>query len=466
MRVVVRRTILVMVAILLCWSCSDSQDETIIDGDLDATEEELDGDSPGELESSEGVGLTYHNCNEEFDPWAVEARQYTIAPYPINPTTSEITIQWEALDDAPSFILWGKDGNLDTVDCAPQPQRIEIESDEIDEEHDGWLYRVTLQGLDSQARYNYTIPNAQIPATMVENTWSVPVVYENFEGGSFVSAPLPGERFSMMIVGDNQGLPNMHYNVIQHMRNHIADLMLHLGDIVHNGVIAQYRGSYFLLSSPVLTKMASVHIAGNHEGTGESIPYDAFFNVPDAGVVTIDGQGQHPGKRAFTYDYGNVRFFVLDSEKDMGEGSVQLAWLDERLRKTVTEDSDIRFLFCAWHRPTYSWGDGRHESPKEAIHEVMKRWQVDMVLTGHDHDYQRFDQDNIPYMVTGGAGALLTAIVPDTALPGDNLVVGETVLHIVLADFGPDEAEFKVFDSETDMLIDQFSIQAKDRSKR
>ncbi len=445
----------------ILWGCSDSDEPGNAAGDNDVEATEVT-----ENESDGEISYRYIDCDEEFDPWAVESKRYTIAPYSINPTKDSITIMWETLENTPSFILWGVEGTLDTVQCVHDPERIPIVSDEIDEEHDGWLYHATLDHLDSQVNYAYTLPNAEIPVPTADNTWNEEREFQAFTGGRFVLAPEPGERFTMVIVGDNQGIPTMHETVILHMKENLGELLFHLGDIVHNGIIEQYRGNYFLLSSPLLTQMASVHIAGNHEGHGETVPYDALFRIPDAGTVMMDGEAVHPGKRAFTYDYGHVRFFVLDSEMEMRYGSPQLAWLDDRLERTRNEDEHIQFLICAWHRPTYSLSSGRYEYPKEDLHEVMVRRHVDLVLNGHDHNYQRFEQDGLTYLVTGGAGAVLTPIHLDYANSDDNLVVGEQALHFVKAEFGPETAEFVALRSEDGEEIDRFTLPVGQHTER
>ncbi len=444
-------------------------DDTQVDGDSDTDDTEVEAeDNDGDMDSSDGdvseneveqaVGFKYENCPYEFDPYDIPERQYTIAPYASNPKSDSVTLTWEALDDEMSFILWGKDGKLDTVSCVDTPSKITVDAEDFEETHDGWMFRVELDGLDAQSRYTFTIPKAQIPVPDSGDALMGHMNFEPFTDGEFASAPLPGESFTMMIVGDNQGLPSEHAKVTTHMEEHISDLMLHLGDIVHNGVISQYRGSYFLLSSHVLPRMASVHIAGNHEGHGPILPYDAFF-LPEE-----QDNENRPQTRAFTYDYGHARFFVLDSEFEMGKDSLQLEWLDKQLERTVKEDTDIRYLFCAWHRPTYSISSSRHEGPMEAIDEVVKRWKVDVVWTGHDHCYQRFDQDGVLYIVTGGAGALLSGLNPDSALPGDNYITGDNSLHILTGEVGYNSAEFRAIRTKDKVEIDRFTVEAKDRS--
>ena len=423
-----------------------------------------DGDSDTAVTEEESDGYRYIGCDEHFDPLAVEAREYTIAPYAVNPTPRGVTIVWEPMDDAPSFILWGKGDTLDTVTCAAAPDKIIVDSDDVIESHDGWLFHVTLTDLDDHTWYGYTIPNAQTPVPEPNDVYLDEMHFEAFSGGEFVTAPLSGQSFTMMVLGDNQALPNQHQQVVALMQNNLMDVAIHVGDLVHDGLISQFRGNYLLMGSPALRRIAHLYVAGNHEGHGSAIPFDSLFRLPAATPVKFNGEPVIPGRRTYTADYGNVRLFVLDSELDMTEGSVQGTWLEEQLRNTVTDAPDITFLFCAWHRPTFTWGDGRKTDPKDYLQDVMKRWKVDAVFNGHDHNYQRFNQEGIPYIVTGGAGAFLTSIDPERALPGDNYITGEAALHIVVGTVSSQEAAFRVIRAPDSAIIDTFTLLAQDRS--
>jgi acid phosphatase type 7 len=41
---------------------------------------------------------------------------------------------------------------------------------------------------------------------------------------------------------------------------------------------------------------------------------------------------------------------------------------------------------------------------------ILKKHKVDLVLSGHDHLYQRGERDGVRYIVTGGGGASLYGI--------------------------------------------------------
>jgi hypothetical protein len=65
-----------------------------------------------------------------------------------------------------------------------------------------------------------------------------------------------------------------------------------------------------------------------------------------------------------------------------------------------------------FHQPAYSCG--RHKSSPEVQREwvgLFQRSGVDLVLNGHDHDYQRFAPiGGVTYVVTGGGGAELYGV--------------------------------------------------------
>ncbi|MBW2699521.1 MAG: metallophosphoesterase family protein [Deltaproteobacteria bacterium] len=414
---------------------------------------------------SEEQGLRFEGCDGPVVIDEIAERQYSMAPYLINPTTEGVTIQWESMDDAPSYLLWGPEGAYDTCTCVPPPIRIPLISDEILEEHDGWLYSVTLSGLKPYTRYQYTLPGAQVPIPDAIGVYlGEQPEWADFGEQSFITAPEPGQDFSMIIFGDNQPLAHTHELVVNTMLLHPADVVVHMGDIVHNGQASQFRDVYVSMASPVLRRMPHFHIAGNHEGHGDVIPFDTLFPMPPGEAVIIDGTPLDPGPRVGIFDYGDARIFVLDSEREMGEGSAQLAWLDAQLENTVTEHPEFIWLFASWHRPTFSWSTSLMDGPRDALHEVLLRWKVDAVLNGHNHCYERFIQDGITYLVTGGGGAGLSAIDAIDPVPGENREGAALAFHIVHGEFTSAKASFRVIGAEDDAEIDTFELLVQDRS--
>jgi len=95
---------------------------------------------------------------------------------------------------------------------------------------------------------------------------------------------------------------------------------------------------------------------------------------------------------------GDVQIVGLDSN-DI-DNPEQLAFLDEELAAT-----DATWKVVAVHHPPYSAGyQGSSIKTREAIAPIVSKHGVQLVLSGHDHDYQRSKViDGVTYVVTGAA---------------------------------------------------------------
>lgn len=108
-----------------------------------------------------------------------------------------------------------------------------------------------------------------------------------------------------------------------------------------------------------------------------------------------------PG-RYYEREVGPVELFVLDANDP--KDPAQLAWLQGALAA-----SKAAWKVVVFHQPAYSCGS--HGSRPE----VQKQWTglfqrlgVQLVLNGHDHDYQRFAPiGGVTYIVDGGGAARL-----------------------------------------------------------
>lgn len=107
------------------------------------------------------------------------------------------------------------------------------------------------------------------------------------------------------------------------------------------------------------------------------------------------------GKRYYTYQKKDVRFFAIDSnymDRD------QQAWLDKELR-----ESDAKWKIVYGHHPIYSSG-GRHGSEvdlREIIEPMFVKYGVNVVFAGHEHFYERLKpQKGIHYFTAGGSAKL------------------------------------------------------------
>lgn len=172
-----------------------------------------------------------------------------------------------------------------------------------------------------------------------------------------------------------------------------------------------------------------VMLGDNIYGTSTPHDYQLKFERPykallDAGVVFRAAIGNHDdsaeiyygkfnmnGRRYYTYRESEqrlagmagagVRFFVLDSRS---LDPTQLEWLREQLKESGTA-----WKIAYFHHPLYT--SGRYRAGARALRIVLEpllvEGDVDVVLSGHEHLYERLiPQRGISYFTSGGAGSL------------------------------------------------------------
>jgi predicted MPP superfamily phosphohydrolase len=107
------------------------------------------------------------------------------------------------------------------------------------------------------------------------------------------------------------------------------------------------------------------------------------------------------GKEYYRFSKGNVAFYALNSNY---MDPKQVKWLEQELAK---DTADWKIAFC--HHPPYSSGSkhGSDKQLREVVEPIFVKYGVNMVLTGHDHFYERIKpQQGIYYFVSGAGGKL------------------------------------------------------------
>jgi 3',5'-cyclic AMP phosphodiesterase CpdA len=104
-----------------------------------------------------------------------------------------------------------------------------------------------------------------------------------------------------------------------------------------------------------------------------------------------------PG-RYWAQEHGDVLIVGIDSNEI--DDPAQLEFLDDTLGST-----EATWKIVAVHHPPYSAGyQGSSVDVRDALAPVLERHGVQLVLSGHDHDYQRsVPIDGVTYVVSGGA---------------------------------------------------------------
>jgi len=126
------------------------------------------------------------------------------------------------------------------------------------------------------------------------------------------------------------------------------------------------------------------------------------------------------GRRWYSVQLGSSVFVLnLDSNSSLLAGSEQIGWIQAQL---ASLPATVRFVFFNLHHPpvvdVQANGDASHNGrPNEhALAEFLAKAPEKsrvrfIVAAGHIHNYERFLQDDIVYLVSGGGGAAPHPIV-------------------------------------------------------
>ena len=290
-------------------------------------------------------------------------------------------------------------------------------------------------------------------------SWSIPTGpgADELLEGTFRAPPTKGQAFRVAFVGDT--MSPMKETVLPLMATYEPDVFLHGGDIQYMSFPGDTWSAFFLAGRELMGNALSTFCLGNHEYEGqdeETVLYDRFFG----------GQGNVADGTAEWHatDYAGVRFVSLSSEAPMSDAAdAQLVWLEAVLSE-VDASADLDQAVVFFHRPIYTLA---HHEPRlaarAAIDAVLDRHDVPLVLTGHNHSYERFLVDGVTYVVDGGGGALLYDVDTNVeAYPEDAALrqAWDKSFGFTLLDVEGSSIRLSRMD-ENGELIDEAEIQAR-----
>jgi hypothetical protein len=195
----------------------------------------------------------------------------------------------------------------------------------------------------------------------------------------FTTAPEEPESFSFVYMGDAQNGLDRWGALARGAFVSQPDIAFWLmaGDLVNRGNDRDDWDAFFEYSGDIFARRPLVPVIGNHECQGgHPTMYLRQLAVPTNGPGTIE-----PG-RAYSFEYSNALFVILDSNLDP---ELQTPWLEEQLA-----GSQAMWKFVSYHHPAYSSAPRRdNQTLRDAWVPVFDRYHVDLALQGHDHAYLR-----------------------------------------------------------------------------
>lgn len=225
----------------------------------------------------------------------------------------------------------------------------------------------------------------------------------------FTTSPLPGtrQRTRIWALGDsgtaNVDAQNVRDAYYRFAGTNRTDLILMLGDNAYNdGEDDEYQAAVFETYPTMLCQTVLWPTIGNHETDQSSnpaadIPYYQIFSLPRNGQAGGLASGTED---YYSFDYANIHFVCLDSmTSTRTPGSSMLTWLENDLSSSTQQ-----WIIAFWHHPPYSKGShdsddsSRQTEMRENVSPILEAHNVDLILSGHSHCYER------SYLIDGHYG--------------------------------------------------------------
>ncbi|MGQ9525846.1 MAG: metallophosphoesterase [Armatimonadota bacterium] len=282
----------------------------------------------------------------------------------MDPRSTGVTVRW--ITDKPTIgeVEYGTSRNLGKLARETSPTR---------------LHSVRLTNLPPSSTAFYRIRGLEAPG----------IVH------SFRTAPQPGQPFLFAVCGDTRSRDAEHRKVVSSIRTLSPHLLIHTGDLVADGHSIDQWHRYFQIAGPLIAQAPLASVPGNHEGKSRNWEW----------LVSPSGQ------RSYSFRYGDCFFLCLDSDPGAVESA---AWLSF-VRRELEAGKDAAYRIVVMHRPPFTAVWSRVPAARdlrERLVPLLHQYRVDLVLCGHDHNYQHHVVDGVHYVVTGGGGAPLHSITP------------------------------------------------------
>ncbi|MFT4705574.1 MAG: putative phosphodiesterase [Bradymonadia bacterium] len=234
--------------------------------------------------------------------------------------------------------------------------------------------------------------------------------------------------------------------------------LLHGGDIQYQTNPLDTWTGYFVHYGAVMQRAPMHYCIGNHD-------YDRVeeFASQYARLFGVQAPDHQLDYHAVTY--AGWRILMLNSERSFWFDGAQLRWMDEELERTANNLA-LHGTIVAFHRPYYTLSrDLPNMEVREAMHPRWVEYGVPLVLTGHNHGYERFEVDGVTYIVDAGGGASLYSTRRNAAAV-DSLRPGESDLQVAdSSSFGWLSLQLRLDGSieaqrigEGDIVVDSFTV--------
>jgi len=254
-------------------------------------------------------------------------------------------------------------------------------------------HTVQLSGLTPYTKYFYNIGSSTLITQGDTNNY-------------FLTSPVPGTpgKYRFWMVGDCGNASTNQINCKEQFKlyngNRITNGMLLSGDNAYSsGLQSEFNAEFFgIYQNDVLKNKPLWPAPGNHDynngaATSTTVPYFSIFSTPTNGEA---GGVPSNNPAYYSYDYGNIHFISIDSYGTVAGNKMydtlgaQAVWL-----KADLAANNKKWTIAYWHHPPYTMGSHNSDTETDLVAvrskfiRILERAGVDMIITGHSHDYER-----------------------------------------------------------------------------
>ena len=285
---------------------------------------------------------------------------------------------------------------------------------------------------------------------------SVAVIFVMRSGSDHSSSP---EKFKFAVIGDygfHQIEPQAGERVASLIKSWNPDFIVTLGDNnypnghpddiddnigqFYSDYIYPYTGKYGEGSPDRINKFFPT--IGNHDRLiADGQAYFDYFSLPD-------------NERYYDIKKGAVHLLILDSTRSdlRKRSSKQGQWTKQLLKNS---DSPWKLVFI--HHPPHS------SSRRDTLADLrwpFRNWGITSLIAGHEHFYERIDNNGVPYFINGLGGATVQGFGEIMDAEGAKSVVRYNKFHGAMRITGD---EFRItfeFININGKIVDRYQIQS------
>jgi len=264
-------------------------------------------------------------------------------------------------------------------------------------------------------------------------------------------------RFAL--ISDTQEHHSEHLNVAKSLATLIdheeVDAVILAGDIVQTGVEEEWKSYRDIATGHYSNRYPLVPVIGNHEYFSDpAISYwQKLYGTPET------------DKGYYAVEYPHAYLITLNSNMYKYSKSWrqnQTAWLEQTLA-SVSANKLRKPVIVTFHHSPYTSGIANIIMPKEPKYirdiwvPLFEKYQVSLVMTGHEHLYERLQVRGLCYLVAGPAGGNMGRIKPKWLRPSASKKFLKDMRTISLVEVFDGNISIQTYDAASNDVVDSFA---------